>query len=166
MAWTNNDGLRVKFGTEEATVTVGGEFRSPGSLRWVEFDLDYSVLTSATAGSTIVMDNVAIPLGARIERVQVVAETAWDSAADNFVLDMGLIALDRSTEVDYDGLIASLPQASMDPAGEINEIIIGHTYVGALVGTTLAAAGLVTVDYDTAAPTAGRSVIRIYYYIP
>lgn len=166
MAWTNSDGLRLKFGTEEGTVGVGGEFRTNTSLREIEFDLDYSVFASATAGANIVMDNVAVPNGARIERVQVVTETAFDSSGDGFIFNMGLVDQDRSTELDFDGLIATCAQSRVDTAGEILEIIVGDSDAGALIGTTLTNTGLVVVDYDTAAPTVGRAVIRIFYYIP
>ena len=161
--WTNNDGLYIKFGTTEATVGTAGELKEYGPLRVVEVEIDYTMLATAAA---VMSDTVMIPNGARIERIQVVTETAWDSAGDAFVMNLGLIDQDRTTELDYNGFIAALPQASMDPAGEINEVIIGHTYVGALVGTTLSNTGLITADWDTAAPTVGKSVFRIYYYIP
>lgn len=162
--WLNSDGLYIKFGTDEATQSKSGEYNRLGPLHELAIDLDYTMVQNSSA--TIISDSIRVPAGARIERVQVVTHTAWDSAADNFVLNLGLVRLDRSTTFDVDAFIAALPQASMDPAGEIQEIIIGHTYVGSAVGTTLAYSGLVTADYDTGAPTAGASKIRIYYYMP
>jgi len=161
--WKNNDGLYIKYGTDEVVPAVVGEvLAGAGDLHEVEIDLVYTQIASASSPK-ILNDTVIIPDNAFIERVQVVTLTAWDSSGDTFVLNLGLIKTDRSTEHDYNGLIAALPQASMDPAGEVQEIIIGHTYVGAKVGTVLADPGYITADYDTAAPTAGRSTIRIFY---
>lgn len=163
--WNNVDGLLIQYGPDEVAVAKAGEvLQGRGDLHEIEIDLDYTMVASATA--TIVNDTVTIPKNAWVERVQVVTLTAWDSAADNFVLNLGTIrATDRTTAIDADGLIAALPQASMDPAGEVQEIIIGHTYVGADVGTVVSDTypGLICADYDTGAPTAGRSTIRIFY---
>lgn len=165
--WKNNDGLYIKYGpTEVVPATVGEVLAGQGDLHQVEVDLVYTQIDSTTSGNpTIINDTVIIPKNAFIERVQTVCLEAWDSAADNFVLNVGLIRLDRSTEIDYEAFVKALPQASMDPSGEIQEIIIGHTYVGDKVGTYSSTTypGLITADYSTGAPTAGRSTIRIFY---
>jgi hypothetical protein len=160
--WTNVDGLYIKYGPTEVKPTKGGEYMTGGVAgeHVIEFDLDYTMLGTAAA---VVADNVVIPKNAFIDRVEVITTTAWDSASDNFVLNLGTVRLDRSTLGDENGLIAALPQASMDPAGEYQDIKIGHTYVGVQVGTVLANPMLVTADYDTGAPTAGKSKIRIIY---
>lgn len=162
--WMNGDNLYIKFGTKEGTVAKGGQILAGGgTYRTVEFDLSYSDL-AATAG--IMHDTITIPKNARIDKVEVVTKTAFDSAADAFVFNLGLIkASDRSTEVDFDGLVAALPQASMDPAGDYASIDVNHTYKGALIGTTTAYKSLITADYDTAAPTIGVARIRIMFYM-
>lgn len=162
-AWMNDDDLYIKFGLSEGVSTNGGQILDSGPYRCVELDLDY---TDFASSATIVNDVVTIPDGARIDRVQIVTVTAFDSAGDAFVFNVGLVkADDRTTAIDADGLVAALPQASVDAAGETQEIIIGHTYVGLLIGTTLTDTGLICVDYDTAAPTAGAMKLRIFYYM-
>jgi hypothetical protein len=36
MAWLNNDGLYLKYGTDKAVATTGGEYRTNGALREIE----------------------------------------------------------------------------------------------------------------------------------
>lgn len=167
--WKNNDGLYQKYGPTEVVPAVVGEILAgQGDVHQIEVDLTYDLISSATSGNpTIINDTVIVPKNAFIERVQTVCLEAWDSASDNFVLNVGLIRLDRSTEIDYEAFIKALPQASMDPPGDTQEIIIGHTYVGDKVGsvTSTTYPGLITADYSTGAPTAGRSTIRIFYRI-
>ena len=68
MAWDNTDGLRVKFGTEQATPSLAGEYRNNGLLREVEFIIDLATLTQA---ETVLDDNVTIPAGVRIAEIKI-----------------------------------------------------------------------------------------------
>lgn len=161
-SWTNGDGLYIKYGPDEVKETKAGEYMTGGigGEHVIELDVDYTMLGTAAA---ILADNVVIPKNAFIDRVEIITTTAWDSSGDTFVFNLGTVRLDRTTLGDENGLIAALPQASMDPAGEYADIKIGHTYVGAQVGTVLATPMLITGDYDTSAPTAGKSKIRVIY---
>lgn len=158
--WMNADNLYVKFGTNKSTVTIGGAYNESGPYNVVEIKLTGTALA---ASQTIVSDVIILPEGARIDKVETVTETAWDSAADNTVLNVGLMKVADRLVYDADGLIAALPQASMDPAGEFQDIKIGHTYVGSAIGTTLTEPCYITADYDTAAATAGIVRVRIFY---
>lgn len=161
MAWHNDDELYIKYGTEEATAATAGSYRMAGPFEVIELTVDY---TDFAASAAIVgSDTAKLPDGARIFFVEVECVTAFDSSGDNFVFNFGLQREDRSTELDYNGLIAAMPQANVDAAGERNVVDIAHTYAGVLVGTTLANSGYFTVDYDTAAPTAGAAIFRVYY---
>ena len=158
--WHNSDGLFIRFGTKEAEVGVAGEYRTPGPQRMVE--LTIGALTALGTGAAIQDDTALIPKGARIERVEVITTTQATSGG-SAVLNIGLIRTDRSTELDYDGLVAALPLASFNAAGETFSATAGVTYGGALLGTTLANNGLLTADYDTAAFTAGAIKVRVYF---
>lgn len=161
MAWFNNDGLDIRFGVERATPSPGGELTAYGPLRLVSFELDY---TDFAATPARVSNTVFLPAYSYVERVRVTTETAFDSAGDAFVYNLGLQRYDQSTEIDYNGLIAAQPQADVNAAGEIQEVIVGHTYAGALIGVSSGAnPGYITVDYDTAAPTAGKARWEVYY---
>lgn len=161
--WMNGDNLYIKFGTAEGTVAVGGQYlQDTGAYRIVELTLTG---TSLTTGAAIVHDTITIPKNARIDKVEVVATTLMDSSGNGAKLNVGLIkASDRTTEVDYDGLVAALPEASMDPAGDYQTIDVNHSYKGALIGTTTAYKSLITADWDTEAFTAGVAKVRIFYY--
>lgn len=164
--WLNGDLLYIKFGLKEGTVAVGGQLLDHGSYRNVELTVTGTALASAGGASAIIHDTVVIPANARIDKVEVVTVTAFDSSADAFTFDLGLIKQsDRATEVDYNGLVAALPQASMDPAGDYQTVDVNHTYKGALIGTTTAYKSLVTANYNTAVPTVGVAKVRIFYYM-
>ena len=162
--WINTDGLRVRFGTEEAEVTRGGELPSAGTSREVTFNL---TLTTLGSGSALVPDTmgVFIPSGARIFEIEVLNETAATSGG-SATLNLGLNRLDTTTAIDVDGLLVTAPLADFNLAGETKVYTIGVTGVGALVGTTLANPGVLVADYDTAAFTAGELRITVRFYIP
>lgn len=162
MAWHNSDGLYVKFGTEEATVGVAGAYAATRqNERMVEVVITLTALADAT--ETILSDTVTIPKGARITRVRVINQTA--ATGTNATMDLGLIDQDRTTELDYDGLLVNAPRTDWDDAGETKEYTIGVTGIGALCGTTLANTGLLTASYDTAAFTAGVIRVQVYYWM-
>lgn len=163
--WLNGDGLYIKYGPTEVTSTVGGEFQVSGPLRLTEVEIpDITVLT-ATAGATILADNVMLPVGARIESVQVLNKTAVTTGSTS-ALNVGLIKQDRATQLDYDGLVAALDSAAFNVAGETVTLTPGSTGAGALIGTTLTDPGLFCADWDTAVFTAGAVYIRVRWYIP
>lgn len=168
ITWTNADGLKVRLGKDEATAGQGGEYNiTQGPYHMTELYVDYTDFGSSAA---VVDDDVMIPAGARIDRVDFVTETAFDSSGDGFTMNIGLAQQSATTgaysELDYDGLVVTSAQSQEDAAGETTSFVIGHGDVGALVGTTLSANGYPTVDYDTAAPTVGAGIIRIFWRIP
>ena len=160
--WMNSDGLYVKFGTDEAVTTTAGTYPTMVSGQHVT-ELRIPALTALGTAAAIQADTTIIPSGVTIARVEVVAETAATSSG-SAALNIGLSRLDRSTELDYDGLVAALALTAIDAAGETTALTKGSTGAGALIGTKLANAGLLTADYDTAAYTAGELVVRVYWY--
>lgn len=157
--WTNSDGLHIKMGVDEGfSASTAGEYKTYGPTRMVEIEVD---LTELTATETILNDVVMLPAGAQIESVEVIAEVA---AATGTAIDVGLIRLDRSTELDYDGILAAFATATMNVVGERTTLINGTSTGGALIGTVLAYAGYISASRtDATAFTAGRVKIRISY---
>lgn len=161
-AWVNSDGLVVQFGTDEAVLAKAGEYPDVvGSSRVVEVKV---TATGLAATPTLLDEYVSIPKNARIEKVEVVTETAVTSGG-SAVLNFGLRALDRTTAIDEDGIVAALPIASFNAVGETVLLTAGVTYGGALLGTTISQAGLLYADYDTAAFTTGVFTIRVFFRI-
>lgn len=167
--WTNADGLHLVYGTEKAEVGVVGEHKFDGPRRLIEIKFDSSRLldyfpaeVADDAGELVISDKVALPVGAIVESVEVFTYTDWDSAGDAFVLNVGTIDMDRTSNGDHDSLIDAMTQA---------EAITGGTnvagWVGTLVGgSALTTAKLLTWEVNGAETTAGEGVIRIYYSVP
>lgn len=163
--WFNADGLYVKFGTNEATPGVAGEygFLTDGNVHVIEVRIsDLTTLTDST--QNILDQNVWLPDNARIEWIDVINTTA--ATGTNAVLDLGLIRFDQSTELDYDGLLADAPRTDWDALGETKHYMVGVTGAGALMGTVLTQPGYLVATYDTAAFTAGAISIRIGFSFP
>ena len=159
MSWKNNDGLFLKFGTENAVSNTGGEYRTNGALHEIEVKID---LTTLGTSASIQSDQIFFPKNARIEEVEVVTHTA--ATGTGAVLNIGLQQTDRSTEIDYDGFVAAAALTTLDAAGEKTVLRVGSTGAGALIGATNSTVGYITADYDTAAFTAGVIYVRIRYY--
>lgn len=164
--WINSDGLIVKLGTTEATVGRAGQYKNSDGYHKTEFALNLVDVTSATAGATVIDYNTKIPSGALIEKVEV--ETTATVTGTNAVLNIGLARSDTTTEIDFDGLgtAAALTQTAMAAKGTILTYIKGTSNAGALIGTSLTNNGILVADYDTAAFTAGRITVRIYWTVP
>lgn len=163
MAWMNNDGLYIKYGTEEAQVGKGGsyeDFVAGSQVTEIVFDL----ANLSTSAQTILDDNLKTSSGWRIQSVQIEAITPAVSGGAS-TLDIGIVRSDRSTEEDFDGLVAALAKTAIDTAGETSSLSKGSTGAGALIGTTLASTakgGYLVAKAGTAAFTSGRVKVLIY----
>jgi hypothetical protein len=161
--WLNSDGLYIKYGTDEAALTKGGEIGD--FFQYNEHQAEF-VLSGATAtydfaavgSDKILSDTLVIPAGARISGCNIYVETAFTSGG-SATLQFGLIRTDRSTAIDDDGLLAATAVATL-----VSNYTTGGT--GALVGTTLASDALVTAKVATAAFTAGKCLFRVRWYMP
>lgn len=164
--WLNSDGLLVKLGNTEAasldtTKGPAGELKAFGPQRVSEVSLTLTTLNTST--QVIISDVLNIPKNARIEEVEVEVVTAATSGGAA-TLDFGLIRNDRTTELDYDGFVAAAALATINTAGKRLNLITGSTGAGALIGTTLANAGLLVAKAGTAVFTAGVLRIRVKWF--
>lgn len=180
MSWINNDGLYIKYGTEEAAIARGGEYAvGEGADMVYEFAVNRADLLSATptilgeaSGTDTGSFGVVLPKGLRVKEVEVFTETAFTSSGTigSATLVVGLKREDRSTELDHDGLLtSSFVGSAIDAAGETSVVRIGSTGAGALLGTTLANDGIVVVSnsaHGSHPLTAGRAIIRVRGYFP
>jgi hypothetical protein len=161
-SWLDNAGLYQKYGVDQTTVGKGGEYRNNENERVIEFKINLATLTET---ETILDDNVFMPAGMRISEVKIKTHTA---AATGTAIDLGLVRTDRTTEIDFNGILAAFPTASMTPAGETFIYTQPNTAeAGALVGTTTANVGQFTCSRtDSTAFTAGIIYVTIKYYRP
>jgi hypothetical protein len=162
--WLNQDGLYLKFGTTKVVPDIGGEFKTYGDLRTIELDLDLSTLGVAGT-NTIISDQVFVPVGARIEQVELVTHIAVAGAG---TLDVGVINTDRTTIPAAPGagataFVAAATQAALAVAGTKIILTTGVATAGTFVGKTVATTGYITARSNAVAMT-GNVHIRIKYY--
>ena len=168
--WLNPDGLLVQFGTDRARPKLAGEFSTMmAGQHVVEVSIDLVSLSAlSTFGSdidVILDDNVTIPAGALLEKVELVVTEV--TAGASATLDLGLYDQDRATAIDADGLIvAGTTTWHTGAIGTTVTYTQGSTEHGALLGTVLENTGLLTAQVDGAAYTDGVVKVRIYYSIP
>ncbi len=155
-------GLYQVSGIDSAATQNGGEYRNNGKEREIEVTINLSTLTET---ETVLFDNVFMPAGMKITEVEVFVETA---AATGVAIDVGFVRTDRTTEIDYDGLLAAFPLATMTIG---NKVVLrkGGTNAGAMVGSGVATAnvGYITASRTTAtAFTAGQIKLTVRYERP
>lgn len=162
--WLNADGLYVKFNGSAGTATTAGQYAAEGDRSITELEIDLSKLTS-TAG-TVLFDNVIIPKDAWIEKILVrVAVPATSSGdVDTGTFDLGLVRFDRTTEIDYDGLIQQMVEDDLDTLNTEQALTINTAGKGGdLMGTQLANSGYICGNFNTTAFTAGKVRVLIYF---
>lgn len=147
--WTNDDGLTLKYGTTQVEVTKTGEYRHDGPTRVLEIEFDHADIDSS---NKIMSYGQRVPQGARIEKVETYV---YEAFAGGTSVDVGLIKTDKSTELDYDGFVDAEVTANLTLGANV-------AGAGALVGTALTEAGLVTVNF-TGTFTAGKAKVRVYW---
>jgi hypothetical protein len=162
--WTNADGLTIKWGRDEGTSGTTGQYEDTFEGNMViEAKID---LTKYAPGTNIILDDaIHFPKFHRLERVSVYTEIP---ATGGTSFDLGFIANDRTTEIDYDGLVAQLPIASYNAAGKRTLLEPGVTGAGALLGTvtTPAAVGAYPTVKTTGTFTAGVLQVRLIFHRP
>ena len=156
MAWMNDDGLYIKFGTEEATVTPAGEYNQLGPLHYIEAEINWDEL-EAFDTLTILSDTVKIPTGVFLEAASFEVVTAF--VGSGATISFGTLDTDRTTEHDEDGIDAQIATTSIDGEGDT------ITCDGALIDTVLdnSTPMLLTALVETADFTAGKGFLRVYY---
>lgn len=163
--WDSPDGLRVYFPGTGHVVTRGGEVDNTGR-HWVEVVVDLTTLPDFASGNQqMIAENVLIPKGAQIEQVDVVT-TVGAVSSGSATLNVGLVRQDRTTELDFDGLVALLAKTAIDTVGETVELRVGSTGAGALVGTKLANSGYLVAYPGTANFSAGKVMVRVFWSMP
>lgn len=166
--WVNADGQLVLFGTDKSRPTRAGEYsRMDDGQHLVSLMIDLATLPTAASGNEQIQSNsVTIPNGAFITKVRVtVIEEPTTAGSPN--LDLGLVDQDRSTEIDFNGLLADADAfENGTDLGLVVEYVKGTTEVGALVGTQITNTGLITASPSTADWTDGTLKVDIEFYMP
>jgi len=157
--WMNEDDLYIKYGTAEAGPNKGGALDTGGSeLAEIIWEFNFSDL-AATGTEKIMSDVAVIPDNFFIKSAQLHVSTAFVGATAT--LSIGLLqADDRSTAIGTSeiGIDDTIAVTAIDAVGDTVDCD------GAIVGTKLTEAALLTMTEGTAAFTAGvgRLVIKGY----
>lgn len=162
--WTNDDGLTIKFGTAEAVFRNIGAYSQDGPVHWVEVLVDHSELPAVADNAVILNDNFAIPAGAIIEGVEIRVPTeAFTGTGATFCLGT---ANKDGTGIDTDALIDEATLTELN-AGGTNDSgwATSNTLEGVSPRVPLAAPKLLTWEVNTAALTAGKTVIRVFWSV-
>lgn len=158
--WLNGDGLYRKFGTDQATATLGGDFSMPGPDRILEVDINIASLT--TSAAPVNADTTFIPAGVFIDKVELIATTAVATITS---LSIGAVKFDRTTAIAENAIADAVVVADLNTAGE-TKTLSGPPASGAAgtkVGTTFGSdPGYITAKI---AGSTGTGVVkcRIYY---
>lgn len=177
MAWINSDGLIVRFGKEQGKIVAGGDIVTD-AMHKIVFEIDWTDVLSATdsilgsVGQPGVV-GVEVPKNVRIVSLDVLTKTPFTSSntIGSSTMLIGLIKKsDLATELDFNGFTtAAFVGSRFDAAGERTLIEIGTTGAGALIGTTLSEAGVISVSNSAHAThpyTAGKLLCTLTYYVP
>jgi hypothetical protein len=161
--WLNPDGLYLKTGTDEGVAGIAGTFADPVAGAHVT-EITGLDLTTLTTSPVVIEDGFMLPKDAVIQKVDVIATTAGTSGG-SATFDLGLIRSDRTTELDYNGILAAVALTDVDALGETHSYT-GHSVsngIGALGAVELPNDGYLTANYTTAAFETGIVTIRIYW---
>jgi len=161
MPWINPDGLVVRFDAERIVPSAGGSIHPAGEHVVFDFKINVANLTTTTTNIVLGGESIIFPRNSFIETVEVINEA---TAATITSLSVGLIRLDRTTELDYDGFVAALALASIDTLGEKVTLNKGSTSAGALIGTELAYPGI-PVAYIAGSVGTGIVRVRVKLYV-
>lgn len=160
--WNDPDGLTRIYGADKAIPTTTGGFDGmAGPQKVVEINFDYTNLPAVAFNSVLVDtgQRFSLPIGAKVEKVEIRSSVDFDSTSDDMTLNVGTIDLDNSSNGVVDSLVVAATQTELNAGGEN---VAG--WVGALVGgAALTTAKLLTWEVDAHAASAGQGVIRIYY---
>lgn len=176
MSYFDNDGLLRKYGLEKTVPNRGGEYKTWGDVREMEFKIvlgtasAFGASTVGTVAGTDVIqsDQVFFPRGMFIEEVQVEVTEACNTLTS---VSVGMVqSNDRSTLIGASGagFVSALAQASIAAAGNRVTLITGSTSAGTLAGTVAistasAFSGYITARFAGTQGTTGCLHVRIKF---
>ena len=167
--WTNDDGLQVPFGQDQARETGGipGKVSSSGPLQFLVMDVLFSDIPSDTAdlnndgtNNGFSDSDAYIPAGSYITRATFIVETLF---AGGTSYDIGIYKQDGTT-IDIDGIddallltvidgAADVVKCDGDLAGGILSVGSDDAYISFIeAGTFTAGKGRLVIEYLQVAP--------------
>lgn len=150
--WTNDDGLRVRFGTLDSQ-PAPGVVSTGGVEHEIRVELVGTDLGTAVLDRDI-MHGAVIPSGAVISQATLYVTTAFTSGGAA-TLTIGTYKVSDNTALDADGIDAAVALTAIDADGDWFECdgaqvatpsaITADCYIGAIYGTAAFTAGQATL---------------------
>lgn len=165
----NADGLVQLYHKTAAENAKVSAVRYDGQREVIEVDLGYAGLPAVADNQTIASEFVVIPAGVLIEEVELVVDTAFDSANDTATLNVGWVdASDRSSNPDTDAFVKAATVTELTTPGIYRSTAVGGSSPldAAGIGVKTTTAKLITWEVDTQAFNAGVGKLRIYFSTP
>ncbi len=158
MAWTNEDGLVVRFGTDRAAVMPGGS-TSEGVHKTLVHKFAFGdVANTDTAAPN--PHEAFLPADSVMTRATLYVTTGF--VGTNAVLDIGL-KLAAGTNTDDDGIDSAIAVTALNAIGD-TIICNGDLIVDSdLTAVRFTAAQYIMTTWDTAAFTAGAATLVVEY---
>jgi hypothetical protein len=167
--WTNSDGLVVGFGTHTEDNNVPAVTSDLGPERAIVVEYDLASLPDTFAAANRSPQEVIIPRGSVFTRGYI--ETLVAVTGTNATLELGTWGTGDATD-DPNGLMtAAATQATMANVGDVQ--LMEGALIADAADSGLAVAGatsnsdvVLAPSYETAAFTAGRIKVVVYYIAP
>ena len=154
MSYTNSDGLLVLTNGAQGDVnlTGGAEY----GVKYLVINIADATTIGSSAAAPAANDSF-IPAGAYITRASLIVSAAFAGASA--ALNIGLQTA-AGVAIDADGIDAAIAVTAIDAIGDV--VACNGANVGGVVSVGTAPA-YVSLDYDTAAFTAGTAKLVIEY---
>jgi len=172
----DGDSLLRKYGTSKAIPNRGGEYKTYGDLRELEFKIIFgtaSAFGASTVGAVattdvIQSDQVFFPRAVFVEEVQLEIMEVFNTLTS---ISVGMVqSNDRTTLIGAGGagFINLALLATLTPVGARITYVGGSTSAGTLVGTVAISAastfsGYITARFAGTQGTTGAALVRIKY---
>lgn len=164
MSWTNEDGLVVKFGVEEAVLSNISADTADNAYRVIEIIADYHDLPAVATNQVLIDTNFVLDKGALIESVSIKKSADFDSTSDDMTLSIGCVDTDGSSNYTKAAFVDAATQTELNTLADGVENYSG--WVGSLVGTVTTKPLKFMWEVDNHAAVAGSAVIRIKWSVP
>jgi hypothetical protein len=178
--WTNSDGLVVGFGTHSADNGVAAVDGGSGIKKTMTMMVDLVDVSTAATDANTPPQSTQIKRGSIITNAYI--ETVIAATGASSTLDIGLWGrgtLATPVTDDANGIASGITIGEMTTVGEILDLktaktgaylsvqdAAGTPVIGKTVGATSLSDCVPSVEWNTAAFTAGRVIITIEYIEP
>lgn len=162
--WSNQDGLRVGFGTRTDENDAVSKIAANGSFETVVMEITGTELVDTIAQANLNEHSVRIPRGSVIRSATIQCTEAFVGTG---TLDLGTYDYEGDAVDVADGIDADIDvDVALAAVGDIVQCD-GALVNGAVsAGETSDSDVVITASFETSVPTAGKAVLTVEYVAP